>query len=268
MATVALKSSKKLRKGYAKQVFGLGVTSCADFLTLAYKKIKIPENNVAYVSSLSTVWPKRATLVIVDGIKQLAKFSEHVHNKQVVVVSDVPVLIRTVQFIDAIDYEMGQSFEFNFKKPNVQAVRIALARAGGEVEVRIRNTNQLGYVIDKLKKTDALVSLFVATMASVDFAGRGRIYAAFIDMCGKSKFAPSKFIASVEAIKSEFNADEVKALLLQFNKSGKDYYLAIKSELDAKQAAAKYDVDPYGISYFRSKIRAMGIAANRAKRAA
>ena len=268
MPKVALKSSKKLRKGYAKQIFGLGVTSCADFLTLAYKKIKIPENSVAYVSQLTTVWPKRATLVIVDGIKQLAKFSEHVHNKQVVVVSDVPVLIRTLQFVDAIDYEMAQSFEFTFKPVNIQAVRVALARAGGEVEVRIRNTNQLGYVIDSLKKTDALVSLFVATMASVDFTGRGRIYNAFVDMCGKDKYAPSKFVAAIEAIKSEFNADEVTAFLLQFSKSGKDYWTAIRSDLDPKAAAAEYDVDPYGISYFRNKIRALGIANNRAKRAA
>lgn len=257
----------KLRKGYAKQIFGLGVTSCADFLTLAYKKLKVPENKVSYVSGVTTVWPSRASLVIVDGIKQLAKFSDYIHNRQVIVVSDVPVLIRTLTFVDALDYDMVQSFAFNFKPVNIQAVRVALSRAGGEVEVRINNTNQLGYVIDSLKKTDALVSLFVATMASVDFTGRGRIYNAFADMCAAPKFVSTKFLASVEQARNEFNEAEVNAFVMQFNKSGKNYYDAIRSDLDAKAAGEEYDADPYGVSYFRKKIRSLGIANNRAKRA-
>lgn len=258
----------KLRTGYAKQIFGLGVTSCAEFLNLVYKKIKIPENNVAYVSSLTTMWPKRATLVIVDGVKTLTRFAEMVNNKQVLVVSDVPVLIRTLRFIDAIDYDMQQSFCFMFKPVNIQAVRLALSRSGGEVEVRIRNTNQLGYVIDSLKKTDTLVSLLVAAMASIDFEGRGKIYDAFRALCNNDKFNSTKFLATVESIKSDFNKNEIKAFITQFKKSGKDYYLAIRSDLDTNEAAAEYDVDPYGISFFRKKLRAMDIATNRAKRAA
>ena len=258
------KKNSKLRTGYAKQIFGLGVTSCADFLTLVYKKVKIKESSIGYVSSIATEWPKRATLVIVDGIKALARFSDKVHNKQVVVVSDVPVLIRTLRFVDAIDYEMAQSFQFVFKPVNIQAVRIALARAGGEVEVRIRNTNQLGYVIDSQKKTDALVSLLVAALASIDYAGRGRIYKVFADMCSKPKFDGSKFIEVVVSSKGQFNEAEINAFVMQFKKTGKNYYLAIRSDKDAKEAAAEYDVDPYGVGYFRKKLRAMDIATSRA----
>lgn len=260
------KKKVKLRTGYAKQIFGLGVTSCADFLTLAYKKIKIKESSVAYVSSIATDWPKRATLVIVDGIKVLARFSDKMHNNQVVVVSDVPVLIRTLRFVDAIDYEMAQSFQFVFKPVNIAAVKTALSRAGGEVEVRIRNTNQLGYVIDSQKKTDALVSLLVAALASVDYEGRGKIYRAFADMCGKPKFDGTKFIAAVEATKSQFNESEINAFVMQFKKTGKNYYNALRSDLDAKEAAAEYDVDPYGVGYFRKKLRALDIASKRASK--
>lgn len=257
-----------LKLGYAKQIFGLGVTSCADFLTLVYKKVKIPENNISYVSSLTTMWPKRATLVIVDGIKVMTRFADKINNKQVVVVSDVPVLLRTLKFIDAIDYEMQTSFCFMFKPVNIQAVRTALSRAGGEVEVRIRNTNQLGYVIDSQKKTDPLVSLLVATMASIDFAGRGKIYGAFRDMCAQDKFNSTKFVAAINSTKSNFNSEEITAFLAQFKKSGKDYYKAIRSDLDTKEAAEEYDVDPYGVAFFRKKIRSLDIATNRAKRSA
>lgn len=253
----------KYKTGYAKKLFGLGVTSCADFLNLAYRIKTLSEKDIAYVSSTTSVWPRKATLVVVDGIKQLVKFAEVVNSKQVVVVSDVPVLIRSLSFVEALDYEMEVSFCFNFRPVNIKAVRLALVKTDGEVEVRIRSLNQLGYVIDSLKKTDAMVSLFVATMASVDFTGRGKINNAFVDMCNAAKYDPTKLIASIEAIKNEYNANEVAAFVLQFKKSGKDYYEAIRSDLDAKAAAIKHDIDPYGVSYFRKKIRALGIANKR-----
>lgn len=249
---------------YAKKVFGLGVTSAAQFVSQVTSSRTFAKYSIAYVSMNAVEWPKKAHLVVVDGLRAFIRLLPKVRATQVVVVSDTPGLLAQIDEFDALDYNKSRSFEFLFKAVDTRVVRNALTREG-KVEVKITKIDHLGYTVDRLRRADNMVSKYVAMMSNLDFRERGLINAAFMDMCKAKKFDSHEFVSIVKRLTAgvEYTEGPAKEFLALFDKQGRAYYKAIRSEDDAKQAAAANNVDPYGVSYFRKQARAIGIAKQR-----
>lgn len=248
---------------HAKKIFGLGVTQCSSFLVAVNKNPTLSKLRVEYVSAISSVWPRKADLVVVDGLKPLIRHNDKVTPKQVIVVSECPALLHQVQHIEALDYTMQRSFEFIFKPFDLRTVNAAF-RAKTTVAVQLSSPAQLGYHVDQVRREDNMVAKFIAMTSNLDFAQRESIYAAFINMCNQSKYNPGTFYAAIDRLpENEYIDAAIDDFLDLFEKQGKSYYQAIRSTDDAPAAAKQYGVDYYGVTFFRKKARSIGIAKNR-----
>lgn len=252
-----------MSKPHAKKIFGLGVTQCSSFLIAAKKNAALSEKRIEYVSSISKTWPKKADLVVVDGLKPLIKHNDRIRPNQVIVVSECPALLRQVQHIEALDYNMQRSFEFIFKPFDLRTVNAAFG-SKGTVAVDLSSTQTLGYHVDQVRRSDNMVAKFVAMTSNLDFAQRETIYSAFLNMCNQPKYNPGPFYNAIDRLpENEFIDAAIDEFLDLFDVQGKNYYQAIRSNEPPPVAAKRFGVDSYGVSFFRRKIKAINIAKSR-----
>lgn len=237
-----------------KAIFGLGITTpnSARCKLDAYKSV----SSVGYVDSSCTVWPKDP-VVVVAGLNVFARFASKMRRSQVLVVSDVPALLRSVEQIVPLDYTNKVSYLFHYIEPDFSIVTKAMKKET-TVDVVYNSVDQLGFVVNNLRRSDTTINAFIGLLNNIPFTGRGNIYFALEAFFTAETPNIDPFITVLNKEAKDSSLDMERDRLIQaFCEKADDYHKAYNSKLSAAQAAEKFGVDAYALSYFSSKINGL-----------
>ena len=234
-----------------RNLFGLGITSVADFIRLMNKHKLVQEVGIDYVSAASFTFPKKAGLVVFDSIRELIKFNSYLTKDIVAVVSDTPVILKELPEMIPLDYVNNRSFEFSFKEVDPYIVLRAL-RTKKSVECDLVSHDNLGYHVNRIRVGGDLINSYISLTGSLPFDARSKVRAALVEYFGDTKPSLKKAIDTINDACKDFNFDEeVNTFLDKFEVAAPNYLTAVKSEELPAVSAKKLGLDQYTIAYFR-----------------
>lgn len=238
-----------------RALFGLGITSPVYASTRLQKYKAVTSLEV--VTAATKTWPSKAKVVIVTGLNVFARFTAKMQPTQVIVVSDIPSLLSCIDGLVPLDYSRKVSYIFNYCEPDFIKVTKAI-KQNNKVDVAYNKVDQLGYVINNLKKSDDTINSLIGLLSNIGFSGRNRIYLALDKFFTQSK--PDINIV-IEAIDKEAKDATLETERIKFTSAFCDnadaYHQAYNSGLATANAAQKFEVDSYALSYFKTKLNAL-----------
>ncbi len=104
-----------MKKFTCKALLGLGITSPTYLLGVLSRHKIIRSMLIEIVDAATYKYPTKADIVVFASLRELIRFVESIRETQVVVVSDVPTLLREISDVVPLDFDNRRSFEFNFK---------------------------------------------------------------------------------------------------------------------------------------------------------
>lgn len=240
-----------------KALFGIGITSPYG----AYDKLtgmKALAGKVGVVTQITKTWPTNKEVVVVNNIGVFAKFQDAIKPSQVVVISDVVTLLSTIPELIPLDYSNVVSYSFNFKEPDYKLVALALRSKKKPITTTVNSLDQLGQVINKYKQSDPTLNVILALLSNLPFKSRGVLMHAFDTFFKNPVPKVKRLIKTVtEAVPEKSLAPEIEKFSKVFLEKGKSYHEAINSKLSSQQAAEKFALDPYALSFFKKKMQAL-----------
>lgn len=240
-----------------RAIFGLGITSPEHALIRlrSYKRLA-EQGSVAYVVASTAKWPIKAKVVVVAGANVLAKWIEKIRTEQVLVISEVPALLRSIGNVVPLDFNTKVSYVFNYVEPDFSKVANAV-RGTAYVKLVYNNVDQLGYVVNNLKKADDTINALIGLLSNVPFLGRSKIYQAITAFFTAPTANTDNLIEVLDTqLKGTTLLDEKNRFIATFCDHAAAYHAAFNSKLASATAAEKYKVDAYALAYFKTKLNA------------
>jgi hypothetical protein len=253
----------------AKAFFGLGITSVTDFFKLMSRYQLIRDNGVAYINANKLVYDKKAGLVIFDGLREFFRFADSIKENQVIVISEIPTVLKEITDITPLDYDLQRSFEFNFNPADPKPVLRAVSSKTARAITRLVSYNNLGYHIERVKSTSDLMAAFISMTTQMPFDIRSKLRRA-MNKFFQTKKCDTKLVTSyVKQLVSESDTklkDEVNTFIDLFKAQGESYHKAVRLGGQSKVLAKQFGIDPYAINYFRRMQNSLQIVDVRNKK--
>lgn len=242
-------------------LFGLGITSANTIFTKLNKSKSLEP--VLFVPLGGVLKRSKARVVIFDSLKTFLENISNTMPHQVLIVSDVPVLLQTFPTLVPLDFTNPRSFEFRFNEPNLALV-LQAAKRKNPIEFPMLDMDHLGFYIDTFKQEDDTIQRFLRLLMGLPHNTRERIRESiYAFLVGKAKF---KVIQ--ETLKTYVPA-EMSDLSYQFVELFKTqavaYREAIESDKPPKVLAKQLKLDEYGISFFKKLVRSQAFVATKKK---
>lgn len=241
----------------AKCVFGLGVTSSTDFVRLAARYKPLRDIGIEYINASTQKYPSRAGVVVFEGVRELFRCVAKIKPHQVLVVSEIPSLIKEVADWVALDFDNTRSFEFNFKPVDITAVIRAVRSKTLSVTSSVTTYDNLGYHVDRVSSSDKFIASWLALTSALAFNRRDIIKRGMVRFLGNKRCNPAIVISAVQdAVKGTTLFDEqVKQFVDLFEANANAYHQAINSELAPAISSKRFGVDQYAITYMKRMLR-------------
>lgn len=234
-----------------KAVFGLGITSLADFVQLVTKYKAAAESGVDYITATTFSLPKKKNLLVFDSVRELIRLHAHIKPQHTIVVSDTPVILKEIKEVVPLDWDNNRSFEFSFKEPDIQQVLKTL-KSTKTVECSFVGYDNLGYHVNRIKGSGEMLNAYLAVTASMPFDKRKILRTALVDFFRAKKVNFSIIEKAIDQIgKAYVFNDDAKNFLKNFKKHCVEYHAAISSGDPASVVSKKYNVDQFSIAYFK-----------------
>ncbi len=250
----------------AKCILGLGITSVIDFVRLMSKYKAIRDLGIEYVTSNTYAITKGKQLVIFDSVRELFRMHEMIKPNMVVVISDTPVILKEIPDLIPLDYSTERSFEFNFLEIDPHKVMRHM-RGKETVTSRFVNFDNLGYHVNRVRGGGELINAYLAITSSMPYDIRSKLREATVKffMAKKANVATITDCLDVIGKKYAFT-DDVTKFKASLTKHYKDYYDAVNSGDAAAQAAKKFNIDAYAVSYFRKLLNQKSVNDERLRK--
>ena len=219
-------------------IYGLGVLDLSVFLKEIYKTHK--PNTVALVSSRANL--DKAKVLLFNSVATLKQLISLIKPTHIIVVSDTPVNLRSIEGLIAIDYDGGAVSTFQLKplkkvveKPNraftfikVDVIKEAVEKQSGSDFVTAY-IQLISHAPDKHKTTlKELLKSFFHQKEDLQKTLEG--------------------LRSLFPVTANFMATR---FLYKLEEEGVAYRDAILSDLPDDKAAEKFKLEQYPIAYFR-----------------
>ena len=249
-----------------KAVFGLGITSLADFVQLVTKYKAAAESGVDYITATTFSLPKKKNLLVFDSVRELIRLHSHIKSHHVVVVSDTPVILKEINEVVPLDWDNNRSFEFCFKTPDIQLVLKAL-KSKQEVECSFVSYDNLGYHVNKIKGSGEMLNSYLSVTSSMPFDKRKILRTALVAFFRAKRVNFSTIDNAISQIgKAYVFTDDAKNFLKNFKKHCTEYHAAINSGESASLASKKFNVDQFSVAYFKKLLMQDDLNAERYKK--
>jgi TusA-related sulfurtransferase len=248
-----------------KGVFGLGITSLPDFVKYISKYKVVRQSKVGYVTTTTFVLPK-AALIVFSSVKEVIRFHNDINENHVIVVSDTPSLIKDIPNCVALDYNQNRSFEFNFKELDVHPVLSALKSKKQTVECRLVSFDNLGYHVNKIKEGDSFINSYISVTSSLPIEERDKLRGEMITMLTSKNPSVNRVVEYLKKVNKDHNLVEARNFCENLIDQYEAYHKALNSNLASAAAAKKYNVNAYGVSYFKRIISSNNTKIERDKR--
>jgi len=248
-----------------KAILGLGITSVLDFVRLCDKYKALREAGVAYYTATSSKFNKKATIQVFDSVKELFRFVGYINKTHVVVISEVPAILKEIKCMVPLDYDQHRSFEFNFKPVDVSYLSKIARSKTGFVESSLVSNDNLGYHIDRIRNTSDLIATFITLTSNLPFDQRTVIRKALFKFFNAKKPDPSIVTSMIIEIAKTFKVkDEAKKFNEVFVEEASKYHTAVNIQGNSLSTIANQcGVDTYTLSYMKKLMRNMVIVNNR-----
>lgn len=256
----------------AKAFFGLGITSVADFFKLMTKSQVVREKGVGYINANSLDYNKKAALIIFDGLREFFRFSKEIRAHQVVVISDIPTVLKEIKDIVPLDFDNQRSFEFNFMPIDPKVVIRVLNSKTAEVKTTFTKYSNLGYHVERVKNTSDIMAAYIGLTTLLNFNLRHKLRRSLSKFFQEKKCNVKLVTNLVKQFIDEENAknsklkEEAMIFIQRFEDQGQDYHKAVRSNTASKVVAKQYGADPYAINYFRRMQTQLQIVDERNKK--
>lgn len=245
-------------------IFGLGITSVTDFIALASKYKPIKEAGYSYVTANSTSYNRKVGLVIFDGVRELFKFHKYIREHQIIVVSEIPTILKEVTEIIPLDFDQQRSFEFNFKEIDIHIVLRALRSKTLKITSNFTSFSNIGYHIERVKNTSELMASYISLTSNLPFDKRTLLRRALLKFFKSKKINKSIVSDSVKDICKDFNLkEEVASFIGKFNKEAEIYHQGVNHAGAVSVVAKQLSVDQYTLAYLRKLVRSFDIVDER-----
>lgn len=248
-----------------KAILGLGITSVIDFVRLCDKYKVLREAGVTYYSATTLKFNKKADIQVFDSVKELFRFVHYLKPNHVVVLSEVPTILKEVKGLIPLDYDQQRSFEFNFKQidPN-QIIKIVKSKSLS-IESSLVSNDNLGYHIDRIRNTSDMIAAFITLTSNLPFDQRTIIRKALFKFFNSKKVDTKIVTTIISDIAKTFKVkDEAKKFNDVFTEEGSKYHLAVNTQgTSLSTIANQCSVDTYTLSYMKKLMRNMDIVNNR-----
>ena len=243
-------------KFVCRGLFGLGITSLNDFVALVSKYKAVKDEGITYINSSSFSIPKKTSLVVFESVREIIRFHSQIKPTMVIVVSDTPVILKDIREIVPLDYSNERSFEFNFKEIDIQTVLRAF-KVKGTVTSSFTSYDNLGYHVDRVKSTDGkLLNAYLSVSSSMPFDIRSIFKQAIIKFLTETKPKQDIVTNAIEKLAKKYIfPEDVKIFNQIFAAEYKNLHGAINSSDMVANAALKFDIDKYAVSYFRKLVK-------------
>ena len=248
-----------------KAILGLGITSVLDFVRLCDKYKTLRESGISYYSATTSKFNKKATLHVFDSVKELFRFVHYLKSNHVVVISDVPAILKEIKGIIPLDYDQQRSFEFNFKKIDPNQISSIVRSKSISITSSLVSNDNLGYHIDRIKNTSDMIAAFITLTSNLPFDQRTVIRKALFKFF-KAKKSDYKIVVSVisDIAKTFKIKEEAKKFNDVFKEEADKYHRAVNAQgTSLTSIANQHGVDAYTLSYMKKLMRNMDIVNNR-----
>lgn len=251
-------------------LFGLGITSVTDFFKLVNKYQVIRDAGIVYINATRMTYDKKATLVIFDGLREYFRFADSIKPNQVIVISDIPTILKEISDLVPLDYDNQRSFEFNFVPVDPKPVIRAVSSKTASVTTRLTGYNNLGYHVERVKNTSDIMAAYIGLTTLLNFDLRSKLRKNLNKFFQEKKCDLRPVINCVTNFVTD-NRDsklkeEAQTFLERFKDQGEAYYKAVRATGQSKVIAKQYGVDPYAINYFRRMQNQLQIVDERNKK--
>ena len=232
-------------------LFGLGITSLADFIRLVTKYKAANDAGVDYITATTFALPKNKNLLVFDSVRELIRLHTHIKPQHVIVVSDTPVILKEIKDVTPIDWDNNRSFEFSFKEPDVQLVLKSL-RNKQTITSKFVSYDNLGYYVNKVKGSGEMLNAYLAVTSSMPFDKRKILRSSLVAFFKAKKPNATVIDNAIAQIgKSYVFTDDAKNFFKNFKKNYIDYHAAINSGEPSSVAAKKFKLDAFSVAYFK-----------------
>ena len=248
-----------------KAILGLGITSVIDFVRLCDKYKVLREAGVSWYSATTFKFNKKANIHVFDSVKELFRFVHHLKPNHVVVISEVPTILKEVKGIIPLDYDQQRSFEFNFKQIDPNFIAKVLKSKTLSVESSLVSNDNLGYHIDRIRNTSDMIAAFITLTSNLPFDQRTIIRKALFRFFNGKKIDTKIVTTVISDIAKTFKVkDEAKKFIEVFSNEGFKYHQAVNTQgTSLSTIANQCGVDTYTLSYMKKLIRNMTIVKTR-----
>ena len=235
-----------------KAIFGLGVTSVADFVRLMSKYKTVKDEGIDYINASSFTLPKNKNLLVFDSVKELFRFNTQIKKNMVIVISDTPVILKEIPDLIPLDYNNDRSFEFNFIEVDPHLVMRMLRNSKQSITSKFVGFDNLGYHVNRIKGTGELINAYLSVTSSMPYDKRSQLREAVVKFFAAKKPNVTVITDSIDKIgKNYIFSSDIDNFEKQLNLQFKSYHDAVNSPDASAIAAKKFEVEPYAVSYFR-----------------
>lgn len=253
-----------------KGLYGLGITSVTDFFKLMTKYQLVRDVGVAYINANRLTYDKKSGLIIFDGLREYFRFADSIREHQVIVISDIPTILKEITDLTPLDFDMQRSFEFNFTPIDTKPVIRSIASKTARVTTTFTGYNNLGYHVERVKNTSDIMAAFIGLTTLLNFDLRNRLRRHLNAFFQEKKCNLKPVIACVQQFIADNRdsklKDEATTFITRFEEQGESYYKAVRATGQSKAIAKQYGVDPYAINYFRRMQNQLQIVDERNKK--
>lgn len=247
-----------------KIIFGLGVTSVSDFVALMSKYKLVKEKGIQYVNANTTIYPKKAGLVVFSGVRELFRYHKSIRETQVLVVSEIPTVLKEVKDIVPLDYDQQRSFEFNFKEVDPHTVLLALRSKTVRITSEFTSYDNLGYHVERVKNTGDFIASYIALTSNLPFNVRTSIRRLLQKFFQAKKPHADTVISGVKDLCQDYSVkSEIQRFAELFSEQAEAYHAAINHAGNIASVSKQYEVDQYAVAYLKKMIRSFTIVDER-----
>lgn len=246
-----------INKFTCKAILGLGITSVTDFVALCNKYKALREAGISYYTPSSVKFNKKDHIQVFDSVKELFRFVGALNSSHVVVISEVPAILKEIRGMIPLDYDQQRSFEFNFKQIDVNVISKVLKSKTQTVESALVSNDNLGYHIDRIKNTSDMTAAFISLTSNLPFDQRTVLRKSMAKFFSAKKPDVKVVTDTIAEIAKTFKVkDEAKKLIEVFTNEGSKYFTAVNAEgTSITTIANQHGVDAYTLSYMKKLMR-------------
>lgn len=218
-------------------IYGLGIYDVSIFLKRLYETFK-PSDVVLVTFGINI---SKAKVLLFNGVTSLRQSLKLIKPHHVIIVSDNPLALRTINGITPLDYLGGavSSFELQtLKKITVKPNRV----------FSFERVDIIKEVVDKNTGSD-FVTAYIQLISHAPEKHRQTLKTTLTTF-----FKQGNLEQTLEALRALFPASAnfmATRFIYKLEEEGMNYFQAISSEFPDDKAAEKFKLEQYAIGFFR-----------------